>query len=393
MKKSIHFEKNIFTLKKITLVLGALFLMWGHLVSAQVRINEIAWMGNIDNANAEWIELFNDGADAVPLDEWKLVASDGTPMISLAGTMEPGEYFLLERTSDASIPEVLADIIYSGALGNTGEVLQLKNSTGSLIDEVRFLDEWPAGDNTTKNTMQKESGGDWITAPGTPRAINASEDYQSPTDENSSGSPSHAPDEDPSSEPVVVKSEVKITQIKPDPQYGAKVTLPDFAVEKIPTPFSVEVKKDKLITMIRGKFIWSMGDGTQYAFEKNEDVIHAYQYPGNYTVVLPYYSNFHKEEPDTLYRKQVTVIPDNITLTGRTDDAGIILENHSTREIDLDAWSLTSNGYIFTFPKYTFIGKGSSLPISSKTLGFSITDQPTSLLNPRKEIIHTFQEM
>jgi len=71
-----------------------------------VLLNEIAWMGNELNENQEWIELKNNSAAAIDLTNWRLKAVDGTPDIVLKGIIEPDGYFLLERTSELSVPNV-----------------------------------------------------------------------------------------------------------------------------------------------------------------------------------------------------------------------------------------------------------------------------------------------
>lgn len=137
-------------------------------------INEIAWMGSVQSPNHEWLELFNNTTSTVDLTGWILKAQDGTPTIALSGLLEAKGYFLLERTSDESIQEVNADNIYTGALNNTGEVLMLTDPGGNEIDRVSA---WYAGNNTTKDTMQRVDtlkAGDipsqWRSAPKTPKA-------------------------------------------------------------------------------------------------------------------------------------------------------------------------------------------------------------------------------
>ncbi|HET6371968.1 MAG TPA: lamin tail domain-containing protein [Candidatus Polarisedimenticolia bacterium] len=117
-----------------------------------VVINEIAWMGTTTSANDEWIELFNNTGGDISLIGWTLTALDGTPAVTLSGTIPAGGHFLLERTDDSTVPGVTADQIYTGALGNTGEVLALNNQLGELQDDVNA---WYAGNNTTKATMQR----------------------------------------------------------------------------------------------------------------------------------------------------------------------------------------------------------------------------------------------
>jgi hypothetical protein len=90
----------------------------------------------------------------------------------------------LERTDDNTIPEITADQIYTGALGNSGEDFQIFNNSGKLIDSVAICEKgWCAGDNETKQTMERNnpnfSGSDpsnWKTSQevgGTPKAQNS----------------------------------------------------------------------------------------------------------------------------------------------------------------------------------------------------------------------------
>jgi beta-lactamase superfamily II metal-dependent hydrolase len=149
--------------------------------SSQVVINEIAWMGTTTYFGDEWIELYNAGDLGQDLTGWTLVAADGAPDITLSGTIPAGEYFLLERSDDDSVSGITADLIYTGALSNTFEKLQLKDSGGAVVDETPDGASWAAGDNTEKATMYRVSpdANTWATSTasysvgkGTPRATN-----------------------------------------------------------------------------------------------------------------------------------------------------------------------------------------------------------------------------
>lgn len=171
---------------KITLILLFFFLSLpsvGTANSLNVVINEIAWVGTILSANNEWIELHNNTENNINLDGWQLIAKDGTPKINLSGIISANGFYLLERTDDNAIPEVSADKIYAGALGNNGELLKLYDLSGNLIDEISCATNWFAGDNNTKQTMERKSPqlpGDnpdnWQTSQspgGTPKAKNS----------------------------------------------------------------------------------------------------------------------------------------------------------------------------------------------------------------------------
>lgn len=151
--------------------------------TGDIVINEIAWMGTAESYNNEWIELYNTTQSEAILDGWILRATDGTPTIHLAGTIAANGYFLLERTDDNTLPSQIADQIYTGALGNSGEHLELADNSGSVIDNINSWGNWFAGDNTTKQTMERVSptldGSDstnWKTSAspgGTPRMQNS----------------------------------------------------------------------------------------------------------------------------------------------------------------------------------------------------------------------------
>ncbi len=149
-----------------------------------VVINELAWMGTQNSANDEWIELYNKSATAVDLTGWTLTAVDGQPNISLSGSITAGGYFLFERTSDDTVSGVTADQIYTGALSNSGEILELRDGAGNLIDKIDASAGWSAGDNATKATMERKDDGSWQTSAlvgGTPKAQNTS--AQPPADQ------------------------------------------------------------------------------------------------------------------------------------------------------------------------------------------------------------------
>lgn len=161
--------------RRLSLVLpwlfSGLFILWlfalvrpantGAAAPLDVVVAEIAWMGSTANANHEWLELANNTAGDINLTGWTLISDDGIPSITLSGVIPANGRFLLERTSDATTP-VLADQIYTGALGNTGEVLTLRDAHNNVIDVANAPGGWFAGNNTTKETMERIA----LTAPG-----------------------------------------------------------------------------------------------------------------------------------------------------------------------------------------------------------------------------------
>jgi len=125
-----------------------------------VLINEVAWAGTIASALDEWIELFNPGSEAIDLTGWKLV-DGGDINFNLSRTIAPHSLFLLERTDDTTISDKNADLIYTGGLNNGGETLRLLDPSGAIIDSANASGgAWPAGDVTSRASMERRGGSD-----------------------------------------------------------------------------------------------------------------------------------------------------------------------------------------------------------------------------------------
>lgn len=127
-------------------------------ILSAVVINEVAWGGAAWNHTAEWIELLNVSTEPINVDGWRLVSSDGSPNVLLHGTLLPWNaecperaFLLLERASDQSVPGMAADIIYAGALDDSGESLFLLDAQGRFADSANAPESpneatpWPAG--------------------------------------------------------------------------------------------------------------------------------------------------------------------------------------------------------------------------------------------------------
>ncbi len=125
--------------------------------SLNVCINEIAWMGTEASSTDEWIELYNNTGTDIDLTNYILAAEDGSPEIILSNTIKANSYFLMERSDDNTVSDIPADLIYTGSLGNTGEHLILKDSTGAVMDRVNCSQGWFGGDNTNKISLERIS--------------------------------------------------------------------------------------------------------------------------------------------------------------------------------------------------------------------------------------------
>jgi len=125
-----------------------------------IVFNEIAWMGTQASANHEWIELYNNTSQEVELIGWQIIGVGSSPVI-LSGKILPNSFYLLERTASTTISDIVEDQIYTGALSNSGEKMELKDPQGNVIDLVDCsVGGWFAGDNfasTSRKTMERKS--------------------------------------------------------------------------------------------------------------------------------------------------------------------------------------------------------------------------------------------
>lgn len=361
-------------------LLGAVvFLSIPVFVHGQVIINEIAWMGTSESANDEWMELYNTGGEEVSLEGWVLEAADGTPQINLSGTISASGFFLLERTDDETVPGIPADQIYTGALGNGGEDLILKDASGVVVNRVDASAGWPAGDNDTKETMQWNGSG-WITALGTPRAANASDGsddgQDGGDDQNDSGgggddsahSGQESADDYTPSKPLRVSAgRDRLTSV------GAPVELRAVAGNLEPETGMV-------------RFVWSFGDGSQTEGEK---VIHTYYLGGEYTVVLNAYQGGRQATAKAVIE---AIEPEvEVMSTGDEPEPFIELWNKGGREVNLGGFQLLSGNERFLFPKDTLLAADAKVKfptrINKLPIGAAI---PVRLLYPHDRLLASY---
>ena len=310
-------------------------------VSASVVISEVAWMGSSDNANAEWIELHNQGSDSIVITGWKIVSSTGSPTITLNGTMAPGSYYLLTRTSTSIIPGVTGDQAYTGALSNSGATITLTDALGGVIDEVVGGTNWTAigGNNTTKETPQR-NGNTWVTAVATPKAENRS-----------------APSE-PQGEVLGAETGTSTPEVTVG---GSSVTsgVGTYALPKLylvigpnrivsthaKTPFRALVFDEKGKEKSHAEVHWSFGDGIR---KRGDDIEHTYHAPGTYLVMVR-----AKLNHATAVRMLTVLVKDAEVRVGRVDDIGVEIVNEGDGILDLSGWQLKRGDETFHLPQDT----------------------------------------
>jgi hypothetical protein len=343
----------------------AFFIVIGILPSAalaNIRINEIAWMGTAENANSEWVELFNDGAEPVDLTGWKLAEGGGaTDIITLGKTIEAQSFLLIERTTP-SAPDAISGVsdeagsFAGGGLNNGGEFLVLKDKSGSIVQSLDFIGGWPAGSAGTKQTMQW-NGSAWITALATPKNVNATIDTGTPPNDVSTTTASSTTDLPTYSaggggyySAHDGQEELSDGKNKILPLGAGR---PRLALTGVPIEFAPEGSLPAGIY-----FDWIFGDGSVQSGTK---VSHSYAFPGDYQVVLRGYYGYGQEA--TARTAVKVTAPDLDLLPLRPGDGFIAIVNNSTYETNLSGFVLDCDGKRFAFPHDTIVSAKSDLKI------------------------------
>lgn len=350
---------------------SAVFTFLIRAQTAPVVINEIAWAGTQTSANDEWIELYNSSAQAIELNGWSLRAVDGTPNIALEGIIPAGGFFLLERTDDTTVIDIPADLIYTGALSNSSETLELVNAEGVAVDRVS---QWYAGDATARTTMERKSAalsGDdptnWQTSDGTPRAP------------NSAGVPEPAEEAPPSDESGIQ------TATPAGPEATLSITGPASVIPGKIVDLSVIIEG-----FTPDEINWNFGDGFTAI---GETVEHTFSFPGQYLVVAS--ANFAGQTITdqlliSVFETAVRISEFIPNPEGKdAENEWIELQNASERVVDLSEWQLRVGKKKFEFAQHSFLLPGQFLvlprPLTKLTL--ANTSGLLQLLHPSGEIM------
>ncbi|OGZ45496.1 MAG: hypothetical protein A3C84_04885 [Candidatus Ryanbacteria bacterium RIFCSPHIGHO2_02_FULL_48_12] len=314
---------------------------------ASVEISEIAWMGTADSSTNEWVELH--ATSGIDITGWTLETTDGGLHIALSGSIAPGGYYLIERTDDTTVPGIAADLVvpFGSGLANSGEALVLKDTSGSVVDEVNASGGWPAGDNTTKETMQR-SGSSWVTAVATPKASNTT--AEAPKGQESSGTATS----------TTVSTEKKASSDSSWQPYVPPEKLPRikvFAGDDQRVVAGEELRMEGSALGFVGeplpdaRYIWNFGNSI---VKEGRSVRYIYPFPGTYTVRLSVASGEHAAFDDAIVRvgRNSAIISEVMPrLSGWVE-----LHNKGAESINLSGWMLQdTSGNKFILPEGTRI--------------------------------------
>jgi Lamin Tail Domain len=137
-------------------------------------------MGTAAGSSDEWIEIYNPGISCINLSTgWVLKIADSGISINIAGTINPGGYFILADNGSVFQNVIINQSTTNLSLLNDGEALYLIGPDGyTQVDSANWWDgNWPAGianslnSNLAYSSMERigtvaDSPSAWVTFAG-----------------------------------------------------------------------------------------------------------------------------------------------------------------------------------------------------------------------------------
>ncbi len=349
-------------------LLAAIFLL-PNIAFASASFSEVAWMGTQNSSSDEWIELYNDGSEAISLSGYTIISTDEKLKINLKGEIKPNSYFLIERTDDSSVPNIQADLIasFGSGLSNTGETLRILDESGAVVDEIISGNDWKniGGNSDTKDTPQKIDGV-WVTATPTPKAIgisNSNIDQTQFQEENK----------------TTYSSGKNVSILKSKSNLSLNIFYENAVVKDSAKKFSAILYDTNGDVIKNADIRWNFGDG---AVGKGNIIEHTYRFDGAYNlVVFAFYYDKKVEE-----KIKINVLNQDIKIIEEKSGNDGYIKLKSNIDVDISNYSISGNGTKYIFPPGTYIY--AKTPVVFANMYTGIIDHNTLVLeNDNKKII------
>lgn len=308
---------------------------------SQVIFNEIAWMGNHQSSNNEWLELKNLSSQPVNLDGWQIFNKNQHLVIHFGpeNQISSHQFFLLERTDDETLPYKKADKIYQGGIKNSEETLYLFDAHCQLQDLVEADPNWSSGSNDSRRTMERKTDLEWQTSSligGTPKKKNGS-GYYPPTSSLSATSSSSS---SANSTPTSNQSSIPIDNYPPLAKAGSDQTL------EFTQPIILDASQSgDNVGIVSYK--WDTNDDGLWNVTKTESSLTLESgslTPGDHLIVLQVADATGQIDEDqvmiTILEIPQIIISEIQTAGENSQDEFVELFNPNQQEANLSQWSL-----------------------------------------------------
>jgi len=387
----------------VALCFLSVFFLFTNIVSAQIEITEIMYNPGKDvndskaDDGREWIEIYNSGGD-INLDGWKLFDDkdgSGHPLSFIIQgdfTIKSQEYLIIadiDIVKDSSTfltdyPNFSGTVLNSnfGSFNNTVGVLAVDEEDAELlsINWVEYLKEQGAYDN---NESLQKINGTWVAFLPTPGEANSQESQSGDVDVQED-----PPPEEETQPETSTPTTTSTTVYKIEPQIFAQIIpLVDTPIAGADFFFEAKALGLKGEPLQNETYQWTFGDGARVRGQK---VLHNYQYPSDYLVVLEVISGKYSASD----RLKIKVIPSDIVISEvgvDFDNNFIELHNPSSYELNLSWWRLRVDNNYFAIPKNTILLSKSRIRLSSRTTNlFPNQNSLVNLLYPNGSVAFNY---
>lgn len=340
---------------------------------ANMRITEIMYNLSGTDTGREWVEIHNDGASSVDLTGWKW--NDGSNHLLYAPpqkggvgsiVVSSGAYAILAASSTQFISEhsaisvsVINTSMDLGQQDNRTYTLALMHPDDSPEDTISYTTTF--GANGDGDSLQLIDGV-WKAASSTP-GVSFSSGNGGAVSGGNAGTNQNVSPQQTSSVAASGDSGVWVADAASISAYAGKDRE---VIVGADTAFEGKAIGIAGKPLENARFVWSFGDGGR---AEGESVLHAFTYPGMYSVVLDVSSG--KYAASHRIKVIATLADISISRVASGVDSFIELHNKTSRELDLSWWRLKSGSVYFTFPKNTFL-----LPNAKIVFPFRITKLP-----------------
>jgi|TARA_Y100000310_G_scaffold214702_1_gene215617 PKD repeat protein len=352
------------------------FFLFFNVANAQIVVSEIMYDLEGSDSGREWIEIQNVGLESVDLSSWKFFENDTNHKLVISQGSEsvsPDFFAIIADKPDlflADFPSFSGTLFDSSfSLKNSGETLIIRDGDLSDVDTVNYNTE--LGGRGDGNSLQLVGGVFTSQAP-TPGEENIHEESVSvEVVENESSS---------------VQEEVVTTGLFiVEPQIFAYAGNDRIVIVGADSKFQGQAFGIKRKPLEGARYLWNFGNG---ATKEGQNVLHHYEYPGKYVVILSVSSGSYSASD----RVVVEALASDIEISEASMER-ISITNNSIREINLSWWRIKSGSSFFTIPENTIILPNHSLVFSYAVTGLFVTNPyNVALLYPNDTLAVSYEE-
>lgn len=364
---------------------------------ADIEISEIMYDAEGSDTDTEWVEIYNNGNEAVDISVWHFFENETHHGLVPDGfsILAPQSYALIVQNV-ATIRSLYGNSVKliksSFSLNNTGETLALSDSAKNIQGSVSYSVN--SGANGNGMSLQRNNS-EWIQAEPTPGENNQTQGGDTTLPDDEEGEEGESSGGSSSSK----KRQVPLPESQEEDidYYEGFIILGEQQFSGSPVEIEVYVdhtKNRKTTTLKRGKFYLSFGDGNSFESSERFTTQHRYNYPGTYEITLEFYRNeeqFPDEKPDVFIQRSIDIKASTLALD-IDNNQGIIISNNTGATIDIGGWVLGASGKHYFFPPYTYIKKGKSITLGPQThhLPNIYKNTPLTLRNKSSLLIFSY---